>query len=81
MEIVENYIYVTKKKKRIIIHSLLPFDDFVTLLDALFDADYVDITEVSPEEFNNLYLSTDCHVYTIDRQTFDGIARNIIPKK
>lgn len=81
MEIVENYIYATKKKKQIIIHSLLPFNNFVTLLDALIDANYVDITEVSPEEFNNLYMNTDCHIYKIDRQTFNEIVHGINIKK
>lgn len=80
MEIAENYIVASRKKKHIVIHSVLPFKNFVTLLDILFDANYKDITEISADEFHNLYMNTDCSAYHIDRETFKVVVEGLSKK-
>jgi hypothetical protein len=71
MEIVENFIFASRKKKKVVIHSVLPFNDFVRLLDILFDAEYKNVTEISHEDFHTYYMNTDCHGYSIDRETYE----------
>lgn len=68
----ENYIIITKKRKRIVIHSVLPLKDFVKLIDILVDHNYKNITEITEDEFHERVL-TDCEGYDINRDTFQII--------
>lgn len=77
----ENYISAVKKRNQVIIHSLLPIDDLVKLIDALVDTKHEFITELSSTEYNDLFMNTDCIVYHIDRQTFDVVIKGIRNKK
>lgn len=77
MELTENYIVAQKKKKSVVIHSTLPFKDFVSLLDILFDSEYIGITEISENEFHYLYTNTECSAYHIDKESFQGMIKRL----
>lgn len=73
MGIVVNYIATSRKKRNYVIHSELPFKDFMILLDVLFDANYVDVKEISEEDYNTLYMTSDVSAFKIDKDTFESI--------
>jgi hypothetical protein len=78
MELVENRILAKKRKKSVLIHSKLPFKDFVSLLDALFDSEYKEIKEVSKDEFESSDVSI---VYFIDKHRYDNVIKGFVNNK
>jgi hypothetical protein len=81
MEVVENRISARKRKKTVIIHSILPFKDFVSLLDALFDSEYIEVKEVSKDEFENLEENDASIIHFIDKRKYDNFIKGFINNK
>jgi len=81
METVENYLFATRKKKKVVIHTVLPFNDFVRLLDILFDSEYKDVIEISHDDFHTYYMNIDgCVAYSIDKQSFADMTERLYKK-